>query len=275
MKYLLWAFLLCVITACGRDKGKTQVPHFGAERYDSTALHVALVPNKDCLPVYFAARRGIYDKLGLNLQIATYASQMDCDTALLGRIADGGMADRERLAAYGKRAGGLAIQWNGTASWQLYVCGSLRVKDVKSLKGRTVAIARESAENAWLSQILQQAGLSAADVYRPQINDLKLRAEMLSGNQVDAAVLTWPYTSLASAEGHRRIHAQSKPDANACFVMKAERLAKPGVKRQWELFEKGRRMALDSIRQKGPQAYSLILQKDYGLPKEVADTLRY
>ena len=98
---------------------------------------------------------------------------------------------------------------------------------------------------------------------------------MLTGDQIDAAMLCWPYTSLAYFEGHKCIYAQRFASSKGCFVMKSKRMADAPKHQQWQLFEKGRRMALDSIRIKGPKAYSIILQKDYGLPKSVADTIKY
>lgn len=274
-KYLLAVFVLLTLFSCGEKKSQGVPVQFGNEPYDSAALHIALVPNRDCFPIYYAERTGIYDSLGLKVQIASFYSQMDCDTALMSRFTDGGYADLVRLQHYGKRTADLQKQWTGINRWTMFVCGALRVKDVKTLKGRTVAIARQSAENTYLQQILAEAGLSSTDIYKPQINDLLLRSKMLTGNQVDAAVLCWPYTSLARAFGHRSIHAQSAADANGCFVMRSKSVSTSDMKHKWALLEKGRRMAQDSIRLKGPRAYSLILQKDYGLPQSVADTLKY
>lgn len=267
----LWAYLL---VSCQSDK-PIETMNFGTERYDSTALHVALVLNRDCFPIYVAQRTGIYDSLGLNVQIATYASQMDCDTTLMGHIADGGWADKERMALYGSRMGGVEIMWEGTSRWQIFACGTLRVRSVKTLKERTVAIARSSSENHLLDVALKSVGLGEDAVYRPQINDLKLRADMLNSDQVDAAVVSWPYTASAYANGHFCIYSQRNADANGCFVMKKKSLKRADRRAQWKLLEKGRRMALDSIRIKGMSAYSLILQKDYHLAKEVADTIRF
>ena len=186
-----------MLFSCNNPKSSSTSTNYGVGTYDSTALHVALVPNHDCLPIYYAKRMGIYDSLGLKLQIYTYASQMDCDTMLMSRYADGGWADKIRIAHYGKRMANLEVMWTGNQHWQLFSCGALRINHIKALSGRTIAIARTSAENVWLDQILKMGKLSADDVYRPQINNLKLRAQMLTGNQIDAAVLTWPYSSYA------------------------------------------------------------------------------
>lgn len=276
MHKYLWAILLLLTFLSCRDNKPTDHPlQFGNEPYDSAALHIALIPNRDCLPIYYASRTGLFDSLGVKVQIASYPSQMDCDTALLSRLTDGGYADLIRLKQYGKQAADLQTKWSGTNRWELFVCGTLRVKDTKSLKGRTVAVARESTEYTYLQQLLSEAGIPFTDVYKPQINSLPLRAKMLSGNQIDASVLCWPHTSMARAFGHRRIAGQSSVDIHGAFVVRNNQFASAQLKQKWTLFEKGRRMAQDSLRLKGPQAYTLILQKDYGLPQAVADTVKY
>lgn len=271
--FTLCFLLLISLTSCKKEKNEQPI-NFGTERYDSAALHVALVPNRDCLPIYYAERTGIYDSLGLKLQIASYGSQMDCDTTLMGNIADGGWCDKIRKGKYGKRMSHLETMWEGTQRWEIFTSKALRIRKVSSLVGHTIGIARSSAENEYLHLILKAEKVNADNIYYPQINNLKMRAQMLTGDQIDAAVITWPYTSFARSEGHHCIAAQRFADKHECFVISNKHLTDER-KKQWKLFEKGRRMALDSIRIKGSSAYSIILQKDYGLPKEVADTIRF
>lgn len=270
-----FVIILATFFANSCSNKQTNEPlRFGVERYDSTALHIALVPNRDCLPIYYAKRIGIYDSLGLKLQIASYPSQMDCDTTLMG-IADGGWADLTRIAHYGRKMPQTEVLWEGTQHWQLFTCGTLRINSLKALAGRTVAVARSTDEEYWFNTILKQAKINNEDVFCPQINDLRLRALMLKGDQVDAALLTWPYTSLALANGHRCIAQQSKNQACGAFIINVKKSRNNIKKKQWELLEKGRKMALDSIRIKGAKAYSIILQKDYKIPQNIADTIRF
>lgn len=275
-KHLLFIVtILAIIFANSCSKEQPNEPlKFGVERYDSAALHIALVPNHDCLPLYYAKRTGIYDSLGLKIQIASYPSQMDCDTTLMG-IADGGWADLTRIAHYGGKMTQTKVLWRGTQQWQLFTCGTLRINSLKALVGRTVAIARSTDEELWLSTLLKQAKVNSDDIFFPQINDLRLRALMLKGDQVDAALLTWPYTSLALANGHRCIAQQSKSQSCGAFVMKVRKSEDANKKKQWELLERGRKIALDSIRIKGAKAYSIILQKDYKIPQNIADTIKF
>lgn len=275
-KHLLFIVtILAIILANSCSNKQPNEPlKFGVERYDSAALHIALVPNRDCLPIYYAKRTGIYDSLGLKLQIVSYPSQMDCDTTLMG-IADGGWADLTRIAHYGRKMPQTKVLWQGTQQWQLFTCGTLRINSLKALVGRTVAIARSTDEELWLRTLLKQAKINSDDIFFPQINDLRLRALMLKGNQVDAALLTWPYTSLALANGHRSIAQQSKSQSCGAFVMNVRKSESATKKKQWDLLERGRKIALDSIRIKGTKAYSLVLQKDYKIPQNIADTIKF
>ena len=272
---LLSALLAAVLLAACKPSGPAAPPlQFGEATYDSTALHFALVPNRDCLPLYYAWRTGLFDSPGVKVQIASFASQMDCDTALHSRHTDGGWADTERLRHEAKAWPAFHTLWTDTAPWQLYVGSKLRLKGVKELQGRTLAASRFSASDNVLGEAVEAGGLKRTQVYRPQINDLCLRARMVAGAQVDGAVLTWPYTALATAQGCKLLFTGRQSVQRGAFVVKEKLWSKPEFRAQMALVEKARSMALDSMRLKGPASYSLILQKDYGLPREVADTVR-
>lgn len=272
---LLLSLILLSLSSCKRHAPDTPPPSFAGERYDTAAIHLSLTTDRDCLPLIYAKRTGLFDSLGVKVQIAVYRSQADADTALLGKLCDGGMADEVRLRSYGKRATGFQAIWKSHEARTLLVNGKLRIKGVKGLKGHTIAVPRISAEAGTLDAALRGAGLHADDVYRPQIGDLALRTAMLLEGQYDATVLAWPYASWAVAAGAHSIYRQSRADGSKTFVMKPARLRRATARGQWQLLERGRRMALDSLRIKGNRAYSLILQKDYGLPREVADTIRF
>lgn len=140
-----------------------------------------------------------------NLRIVNYPSQMDADTALLGDAVIGGTTCRSRLALYQRqgRASHLQVIGSVEEKWSLVVCGMLRARRVKDLTGLTVATAREDASSVLCDKILREAGVSPSRVYHPQINSLAVRLQMLTNNQVDAAMLPEPYATIAQRQGHR------------------------------------------------------------------------
>lgn len=264
----------CLLSSCKKE-AQGPVYNFGSERYDTAALHVALAPNRDCLAVFYAKRAGLFDSVGVKVQIVRCDVQGELDTLLLSEHCDGGWSDHQTLTLHPRRVADFTPLWQGTERFALFVSAQLRIKDVKALKGRTLALPHTSAEATWMRSVVQGASMRESDLYYPQIHSRRLRAAMLTGNQVDATVLSWPYSELALAQGHRSLLRQNVDDTNGAFVVKKKARATADARHKWNLFERARRMALDSLRKHGPEAYSLILQKDYGLPKEVSDSLKY
>lgn len=248
--------------------------HKTASAYDTTAVHLALMPTSDCFPFYYAERTGIYQKLGLQVAIHTYTSQLDCDTAMLGQYMDAGYADAIRIRETKLSHSDLRTLSKGTDCWQLVVSGPLRVHDASKLKDRLVALARQSEEDAYLTACLRKANVKADDVYRPLINDVKLRAEMVNRRQVDATMLRWPFTSLAQAFGDRVISAQKTSESGALLVAHTKSLKQRLTSKNLELLKRGYKMAQDSILANKRTQISFILQRDYLLPQEVADTIQ-
>lgn len=266
--------VLCII-GCNSDKQKEIPINFGTEKYDSTALHIALTPNRESFPIYYAHSKGFYKKIGLNLQIATYTSQLECDTAILGKFADGGTIDHTRLKSYGKRASHLDVLWKENIPLDIFTSNTLRIRTAKNLYGRTIGITRQSINEYALTKTLQKVNIDPTEVYCPQINSEELRTDMLTGNQIDAAILSWPYTSLAYALKHHHISSYRDSLTNLYFVRNRMTTSDSRTKKQWELFEQGRQMAIDSLKTASPKDYSKILQKEYGLPKEITDTIKF
>ncbi len=266
--------LALVATACGGRRDAGPRLSFAGEPYDTAALHLTLLTNVDCLPLIYAKRSGLADSMGLPLQLAIYRTQVDADTSLTGKLSDGGWADLTRLASHGRRGEGFEVMWRSAEAPVLFVSPTQRARKLKDLSGKTVALTRVSAETARFDRLLAAAGVRAADVYRPQIGDLSLRVMMLGGSQFDATYLCAPYTAWARAEGCRPLLTPKAADGREAFVMRRSVTATPQGKRRWSLFERVRRMAIDSLRTHGNAAYSLILQRDYGLPADVADTVR-
>ncbi len=280
---LLSAAVALALGGCGKGDSKdagtkvpaaTPAPHAGANG-GGQVVTLALVPSADLLPLYYAERAGCFRKLGAVVRIETYRSQLDCDTALLGGRTDGGSADITRMEQCHKRAfAAFAPVWMSEAAWCPAVCGTLRVKNTAALKGRMVAISRQSADNAALSRALSQAKMKAESVYRPQINDLALRARMLDNGQVDAAMLRWPYTSAAVSAGHRLLPPAPSSGTTDALVLRTERLRKDGGKRLPALLRRGYNMAVDSLRHPRREVLLEVLCRDYGLAPEVADTIK-
>ena len=197
-------FALCILLFTSCHSSPTLSPEEEARR-DSAALHVALMPVADCFPFYLAQRCGIYERLGLDLRILTLQAQLDTDTALLRRRAE---------LVYSDLARAIMIQLADTfdiravasapAELQLITARRGRVRDLNQLKERMVAVARHSITDYWSDRLMDSARMEQTSIFRPQINDVRIRTDMLCNGTMDAAFLPEPYALEARLRGNTR-----------------------------------------------------------------------
>lgn len=174
-------------------------------RRDSMALHVALMPVQDCLPFYLAERAGIYKRLGLDVRFHTLQAQLDTDTALLRKHVH---------LAYSDLARAIMIQQTDTFDLraiassptvlQLITTQRSRVRNLNQLKERMVAVARHSITDFWSDRLTDSAHMAQADIFRPQINDVRIRIDMLCNGTMDAVFLPDPYATEAILRGNNK-----------------------------------------------------------------------
>lgn len=192
-----------LMTGCNSSTSDTSAGNTG-EAHDSIAydLRVAVLPTLEALPIYYAQQAGICDSLGITIEILPYVSQFDCDTALLNNVADVCMMDRTRFAHYLSKGHKLAAQLKIDTRYALVASKDVEAKKVGDLYNHTIALSRHSGAEAFCLNELAEAGLKREDAHYPQINDLWLRADMLTNRQVDAAVLPQLQAICAELQGH-------------------------------------------------------------------------
>ena len=169
---------------------------------DSAALHVALMPVHDCLPFYLAECTGIYERLGLEVRLINYQAQLDIDTA---------MAKGHVEVAYSDLARAIMLQQDSVdvraiaalnGDLQLITARRGRIRKLEQLKEKMVAVARHSVTDYWSDRLTDTASLQRADIFRPQINNVRIRTDMLCNGTMDAVFLPEPYASEALLRGN-------------------------------------------------------------------------
>lgn len=265
-----------MLASCGGNSSGSEAARGGAGQGDTAKVDcsLALMATLDCLPFFYAETHGIYRRLGLDVAVTPYRSQLACDTALTRGAAD--IVYSDHLVA--KRAGQKAAEGWETAlslndAWTLVAYRGLRIRNVKALEGRDIAITRSSESLERLEATLQANGLSAEKVYLPQINDLNIRMRMAAQGQIAAAMLTEPYTAAAAARGNTLLPTEGKGEASHSRLLRRKgKKALPDGK--WQMIIKGYNMAVDSINERGLNCCADILVNHYGLDPQMVDTMR-
>ncbi len=122
---------------------------------------------------------------------------------------DAGKPNKETNSAEGKRDS-IIVLHTDTLTLSLITAKSARIKNIKSLKDKIIAVTRNSAVDATADLIMKKAQMPAEALNRPQINDVKLRAEMLNLGQYDGAILPEPYATTCVDSGGNRVFTNKR-----------------------------------------------------------------
>ena len=215
-----------------------------------SALHIAVVLTHEADKLLEAKEAGLFDDIGIEVKIDTFMSAMDADTAFLKGHAhllltdsvkvehlkkemekpaqgagtpnketssatgkkpapSAGKPNKETNSAEGKRDS-IIVLHTDTLTLSLITAKSARIKNIKSLKDKIIAVTRNSAVDATADLIMKKAQMPAEALNRPQINDVKLRAEMLNLGQYDGAILPEPYATICVDSGGNRVFTNKR-----------------------------------------------------------------
>ena len=196
---LLFGCMLAVM-ACTEGKGTDAK---GSANADSAALRVAVTPTLDCLPLFVAEASGLLQSDGLDVSLLTYTAHMDCDTAVARRAVDGTFTDLVRAERLRRQGVPLKYATSTNLSWQLLSARSARIRQLRQLDDKMVAMTRYSATALLADRAVDSAKLKSERVFRIQVNDVCLRLSMLETNTIDALLLPEPQATQArNARAH-------------------------------------------------------------------------
>lgn len=169
--------------------------------YDSTALHLSVIPSMGSLPLYYAVHSGMADSSALRIVLHTTYAQPDVDTAVRRGRVDIGVLPLTYLAMNATEKKSLVAVMTIPERWHLLAAKQLRATSTDKLKGKIVATTRYGAGDFWLNSALQASKIGYDNVFHPQINALNVRLHMVASNQIDAAMLPEPWASIAVQKG--------------------------------------------------------------------------
>lgn len=276
MKYrVTLLFTLCFLL-CSCNQKPVSASDEDQEKYDSLALHVAVMPVTDCLPIYYAERMGLFNEAGIRVRLSEYLSQMDCDTALTKGSAEVAYTDMVRVMELQSDTLPLHVVATLEGRMRLVTAHTKRLRDLKQLKERMIALDRLSRADYWSDELMQRTGLDQADIYRPQINDLSLRTSMLTEQLVDAALLPEPWATVAESKGNRCLFTTPKDaSVHACLATQGRCLAdstrSQQIKTFLTVFDKATDLLNGNVNR---DTLRYILTRQYALPSAIADSIR-
>lgn len=139
---------------------------------------------------------------------------------------------------------------------QLYLFTNVRsrLKDVKHLSDKMIALDRKSVELPYATLIADSAKM-AEKIFFVNIPTLAIRQQMLQNSSVDAVIVADPYAARLKTQNHKLLnHSVPSPKNAGCLLSKA------GVENYQKLYN----AACDSINKYGVHHYDSVLTRRMG-----------
>lgn len=279
MRKYLWplCILILLFSSCGSSpeevKRQTRAERARLKTEDSLALKVAVLPTLDCLPIYIGVEQGLFKESGVDVHLRKWNAQMDCDTAIIGGSIEGTVTDLIRGERMKRK--GVALRYVAATNtyWQMIANRTTRVNSVSQLGDKMIAMTRYSATD-YLTDYYMKGAKTSAAFFKIQINDVKLRLQMLQNNAMDAMWLPEPQATAARQLKNVVLKDSQKDDIRLGVIAFREKAMNDArIHKQVDNFITVYNMACDSINKNGLQHYSELISKYCGVDEETVSAL--
>ena len=277
-KILTIAIIACLLAACGQSYEETKrisrQQRRELARKDSAALKIAVMPTLDCLPMFVAEHYQLFDTLRGGVRLKQFAAQMDCDTALERGRVEGAISDLVRAMRMERRGTKIRYEAATNTRWQLVTNRNVRVRQLKQLDDKMVAMTRYSATDLLTDRVVDSVKLDKDRVFKVQINDVHVRLLMLQNNEMDALWLTEPQATVARLMKHNVVYDTGKENVQlGVLAFREKEMQRQARAQQLQLFVKAYDQACDSINKYGVRHYRDLIVKRCKMKANMVDSL--
>ena len=282
-RLIIGLMLIGLLAACGQSyedtKRQRKERQLQAMREDSAALKVAVMPTLDCLPLFVAKDRAMFDT-AVDIRLKFFTAQMDCDTALQRGRVEMAITDLIRAELMRKQGDSIDYLTATNAYWLLIGNRNQRITQLKHLDDRMVAMTRYSVTDMLTQMAVDSAKLKTEYVFRIQVNDVNVRLDMLENNEMDALLFTEPQATQALMMKHHVLLDTRKLDMQmGAIVMNKLTMSHANRQKQQEALVKGYNMACDSLNHYGLKPYYDVIRRHYDVSeqalRQLPDSLKF
>jgi len=236
-------------------------------------IALATVPSDDFLPFWVAENAGVFDELGLDVDIITFASGRDMLAAITANEAQGaslGILSVSQLTLSGIDT--LAVSRLAPSRGAVVSSPNSGITTLEELAGVPVAAGEAGLEEYILYRSMTDAGIPEDQIVLESVADLRARPQLLMADQIQASTLPWTLASLKGEEGaHILVNERDIEDFTSTVLgIRADWLAQDGAEATVEaLLEAWNRGA--TLINEDPDAYLELLTEMANLPEGAID----
>ncbi|MCD8291153.1 MAG: ABC transporter substrate-binding protein [Prevotella sp.] len=275
---MLLLLAIGILSSCGPSydeaKKRMKEERIRKQKEEALALKIGVLPTLDCLPIYLAKETNMFDTAKADIRLKQYASNIDCDAALIKGKLEGIITDIVRGQYMKMRGTEVEYVAATNAYWQLISNKKARIKEIKQLSDKMIAMARFSATDLLADYAVDSVKLDAEKVFKIQINDVKLRWRMMHNNEMDAIVATEPQATIARLDKNPVLMDSRKKNMQfGVIAFRSDAMKDKRRKKQIDEFVKEYNAACDSLNKNGVQHYREIIKKYYDIDDKTITSL--
>jgi NitT/TauT family transport system substrate-binding protein len=238
------------------------------KKVSTQTLNIGAVASVDVVPIVLANEKGLFKKEGIDVKFETFKSSKDRDAAFQAGSLDGIICDEVAICLYQNADFDVKITGVTDGDFMLIANSKSGIKSVKDIKGKNVAISEKTAIEYTLDSILEKNSIDPKDVKKAVVPAIPTRLEMLRNNNVDAALLPEPFSTLALQDGGILLGSASNlatyPSVTA-FTQKAIDAKSTEIK----AFYKAYNQAVEYINSTPITEYEATVIKTVGYPEDM------
>lgn len=250
--------IIILIYSCSSNKKNAKSITFG------------VMSSMDYLPLAVAEREGYFTKHGITVKIQKFLSANERDAAIQSGVVDGTVTDYTSAALV--NAAGFKLKLTSKCQAPFYIVAGSEsgVNNLSELKGKKIAVSRNTVIDFYVDMALQSVGLNQNDVQKIEVNKIPLRLEMMRNNKIDATGLPNPFALIAKNDNCKLIASMDSLGytvTGMAFTEKAIENKSENIKKMYAAYNDGaeylRTHSIEDIRD--------ILTKDLGFPQALIE----
>ncbi|MCE5286858.1 MAG: MetQ/NlpA family ABC transporter substrate-binding protein [Pelosinus sp.] len=224
MKKLVILFLsimLLTLGGCANKQGGT-TPKAG----ELQTITIGLMPDVDSIPFIIAQEKGFFKEEGVSVNLKSFKSAVDRDSALQSGNLDGAISDMLAEAFYKEGGFDTVITSLSSGSYKLVINKDVAASSIPELKGKDIAISKNTIIEYVTDKMMVSSGLTPADINKVVIPQIPTRLEMLQNGKIAAATLPEPMASLAVHNGAKILNSSDQLGINPGVLVFTGKAAK-------------------------------------------------
>ncbi|EOA48887.1 hypothetical protein HMPREF1532_02521 [Bacteroides salyersiae WAL 10018 = DSM 18765 = JCM 12988] len=232
-------------------------------------LSLGVMPTMDGFPFIVAQKSGIYDSLGLKVNLVQFNSPYDRDAALLTGKIDGAITDYPSIALLQVHHPGVSV----IMATQGYFCFITNrqnpINQFDELKEKNIAISRGTVIDYATDLLCEKYGIKSGEINKPEIAQIPLRLNMLQYGQIEATFLPDPFATIAMKNGNKSLISTRELNIHLTGTAFTE-IALKEKRKEITALIKGYNLGIKHIQACSPKELNLLLTEAAGIPDYIA-----